>query len=289
MKTETIYELAHCTSHKEVFSCYTNKVNNQTVSNTANQMAFKTDGSSHHNGVTNETNTIEILNEKKIYPAIVEKRGGTKLKEDAVAGCKKISIKRKADITQGSFDWLNTTTHTHMFGDSFNEFLGKIKSFRELSSNITSDKEFVEMVRDAFNQVCESALNNLTAEQLTEIIQTGMVEPLKGFDVIVNDIQTKDIYKFNADDHPVVKYLSEGYVPTLTKVREDATTSRKVVFIKNGQQRDCGFRIRVTSNNGINAFLGNSRANKNSRIVIKLQQDNLPQLLEMVNSDQIKY
>ena len=38
---------------------------------------------------------------------------------------------------------------------------------------------------------------------------------------------------------------------------------------------DCGLRVRVTSNNGIRAFLGLSKANKSSQVVIKVQQDNV--------------
>ena len=45
---------------------------------------------------------------------------------------------------------------------------------------------------------------------------------------------------------------------------------------------DCGIRVRVTSNNGIRAFLGLSKANKSSQVVIKVQQDNVR---EFVTSD----
>jgi hypothetical protein len=53
--------------------------------------------------------------------------------------------------------------------------------------------------------------------------------------------------------------------------------------------RDCGLRLRVTSNNGINAFLGTSKANRNSQVVIKLQQDKVAQLLSAVNAEVTSY
>jgi hypothetical protein len=56
--------------------------------------------------------------------------------------------------------------------------------------------------------------------------------------------------------------------------------------VKDGDTVDCGLRIRVTSNNGIKAFLGLSKANKNSSIVLKLQQDRVDQLV--ANADGVQ-
>ena len=52
---------------------------------------------------------------------------------------------------------------------------------------------------------------------------------------------------------------------------------------------DCGLRLRVTSNNGINAFLGNSKANRNSQVVMKLQQDQVNHLVDNINAEVIDY
>jgi len=58
-----------------------------------------------------------------------------------------------------------------------------------------------------------------------------------------------------------------------------------VYFVdQQGKVYDCGLRLRVTSNNGINAFLGTSKANRNSQVVIKLQQDKVKQLLQQVGA-----
>ena len=63
-----------------------------------------------------------------------------------------------------------------------------------------------------------------------------------------------------------------------------------VYFVdQQGEVYDCGLRLRVTSNNGINAFLGNSTANRNSQVVIKLQQDKVKQLLQQVNAEMVTY
>ena len=84
---------------------------------------FKTDGSVHHGGILNEDITVHTLNKLKIYSSEVEKRGGTKQKEDAVAGNQKISIKRKEGITNGSFDWFNTSKYNDVLGDTFLSFI----------------------------------------------------------------------------------------------------------------------------------------------------------------------
>ena len=56
-------------------------------------------------------------------------------------------------------------------------------------------------------------------------------------------------------------------------------SSRKLVFENNFWVLDYGLRVRVTSNNGIKAFLGLSKANKSSQVVIKVQQDNIKQFV----------
>ena len=68
-----------------------------------------------------------------------------------------------------------------------------------------------------------------------------------------------------------------------------AKSSRKIVFKKGDDVINTGLRIRVTSNNGINAFLGLSRANKNSQIVVKLQQDAVGQLVIDANANHYTY
>ena len=67
-------------------------------------MAFKIDGSVHYSGIANEGKTAEILNNIEYFPDKVETRGGTKHKEDAVAGSFKLSAKDKKRLSAGSFE-----------------------------------------------------------------------------------------------------------------------------------------------------------------------------------------
>jgi len=100
----------------------------------------------------------------------------------------------------------------------------------------------------------------------------------------VNDTKTQSIFAFSADNHPAVDYINRGFTVSL---QGKGKSSRKVLFSDGINVYDCGLRIRVTSNNGINAFLGLSKANNNSQVVIKLQQDKVKQLLSSTQS--VKY
>jgi hypothetical protein len=247
---------------------------------------FKTDGSVHHGGVKNEDQTIKILNEMGIYDELVEKRGGTTQKADAAAGDNQISIKRKEGITNGSFDWFNTSKYNDVLGDTFNSFLSNVKELRTMPKDLIQDDEFVLKVRDNFNQLCESALDNLTSDQIIDILNRGLVDANAGFDVVVTDTKTDTLHIFDADQHPAVGYINQGFSAVL---QGNGKSSRKVLFSDGINVYDCGLRIRVTSNNGINAFLGLSKANNNSQVVIKLQQDKVKQLLTDTNSKKYDY
>jgi len=247
---------------------------------------FKTDGSVHHGGIKNENKTIDILNQIGIYNQLVEKRGGTTQKADAIAGDKKISIKRKEGIENGSFDWFNTSKYNDVLGNVFKPFLSNLKELRSISKDLITDNEFILKVRDSFNVLCELSLDTLNSEQVINILQRGLIDANADFDIAINDTKTNTLYIFDAKQHPAVEYINQGFSAIL---KGKGKSSRKVLFSDGINVYDCGLRIRVTSNNGINAFLGLSKANKNSQVVIKLQQDAVKQLLTSTNSKKYDY
>ena len=71
---------------------------------------FKTNGSTHHEGIANEHHCIALLNDRNYFDCPVTHLGGTKHKADAMAGSIPISIKRKKGLANGSFDWVNTSS-----------------------------------------------------------------------------------------------------------------------------------------------------------------------------------
>ena len=80
-----------------------------------------------------------------------------------------------------------------------------------------------------------------------------------------------------ADRLEMTKCIENGDGVKLLKGK--GKSSRKLVFENNFWVLDYGLRVRVTSNNGIKAFLGLSKANKSSQVVIKVQQDNIKQFV----------
>lgn len=258
---------------------------------TKKKAGFDTTGRVHHEGKKNENVTAQILNEKNVYPHEVEVRGGTKCLEDAVAGDQKISIKHKAGITNGSFDWANLSSAVKdgLLGNTFDHFLSNMKELRQLPKSLRLDEEFRQKVDGSFKDLCELSLDSFTSDQVIEVLKRGIIERYLGVDVVINDSKIKELYKFAADQHPIFDYITKGYSAVLTTTRA-AKSSRMIYFVdQDGNVYDCGLRIRVTSNNGIKAFLGVSTANSNSQVVIKLQQDKVAKLLEEVKAEVYSY
>ena len=230
-------------------------------------MGFKTDGSVHYDGVQNELDTIAFLNTLDRYDQEVVHYGGTTQKADAKAGNKCISIKHKKGLKNGSYDYANTTIYNAMFNSHFDEFLEDVKEHREMPQELR--EVAVDFMRKDFNNLCESALESIDKDALVSML-VDIFSKQSGYDIVINDTKSKKIHIFKSEDHPV-------------------WTARKIVF-KNGEHTiNTGLRLRVTSNNGINAFLGLSKSNKNSKIVVKLQQDSIAQLVKDIDAEVYSY
>ena len=246
---------------------------------------FKTDGSVHYSGIANEGKTAEILNAINYFPDKVETRGGTKHKEDAVSGSLKLSAKDKKKLSSGSFDWVNTSRYNFIFGSHFDSFKFMIKCLREEDTN--TRKYEVDAVREYFASLCNDAFDLLTKDQVCDLIIDAISD---GIDyVFINDQENSVLYQFDPENHPTIKLAKECDSIKFVTVRS-AKGSRKVIFIKDGIEYDYGIRLRITNNNGINAFLGLSKSNKNSQVVIKLQQDAVHKLVkEHITCNTISY
>lgn len=244
-------------------------------------MAFKTDGSVHHGGIANELETIATLNSLGIYAETVEHRGGTQQKADAVAGDRGISIKRKQGTKVGSFDWVNTTKVPSAIASKFDGFRAIISELRQLSTDERAGE--VDEIRDLFNQTSAAAFDTLLTADLTAFLRDTFAKQA-GYDIVVTDTKAGKLHHFAAEAHPILELLEDGFIPVLKAPTKDGQTSRTILFGKGDTVRDIGLRLRITSNNGINAFLGLSKANKTSSVVLKLQQDNVAGLLESVGA-----
>lgn len=240
-------------------------------------MAFKTDGSVHHGGIANELQTIDTLNRLGIYSETVEHRGGTQQKADAVAGDRGISIKRKQGIATGSFDWCNTTKVPSPISTKFDGFRAIVAELRKLTEAERADE--VDSLRDTFNRVSANAFDTLETAELVSFLRDTFAKQA-GYDIVITDTKAGNLHHFPAEAHPVLSLLSDGWIPTFAEATKEGQTSRAIIFRKGAEAIQSSLRLRVTSNNGISAFLGLSKANKSSSLVLKLQQDSIPALLE---------
>ena len=240
-------------------------------------MAFNNTGSVHYDGIANEKQTIETLNRLGIYSDPVTHRGGTQSKADAVSGNLSISIKqKKTGIGVGSFDWVNTTRVPAPVAQKFENFIAAVKQLRTL--NESQRLEAKDDLRDFFNQTGSESFDALTTSDLVSFLRQTFAKQ-DGFDVVITDSKAGNLYHFSAVAHPAIRLIAEGYIPTFAPATKAGQTSRTLVFTKGDDSVRCGLRLRIVSNNGIGAFLGLG-ANRSSSVVFKLQQDNVPALLE---------
>ena len=237
---------------------------------------FKTNGSTHHNGIANELATIDLLNQHRVFAEAVTHLGGTKHKADAMAGSKRISIKHKAGLKNGSFDWVNTSrTDDLLDPQRFAEFFAFMRSVRTWDT--AKRQTVVEDVRQVFAEICDAALDAIT-ETLTRWIKSELIDANHDMAMAITDTKAGVCYVLEHDAIRAAQLLADGYVAQLEAGR--GSTSRKVVLVKDSHTVETGLRLRVTSNNGIKAFMGLSKANRNSQVVLKLQQDRVQNLVD---------
>lgn len=249
-------------------------------------MTFQTNGSVHYSGVANEHDTIALLNEHKVFSETVTHLGGTRNKADAQAGSTPISIKHKAGVRNGSFDWVNTSQTDALLDSAlFSDFRSFIANARTWGA--AEREALVEETRDLFNEVCNGALDSITPETLTAWLLQELVAANHGMSMVINDTAARRCYIMGHDALLSARLLQDGYTAHLVSGR--GNTSRRIVLKRLGQTIDTGLRLRVTSNNGIRAFLGLSKANRNSQVVLKLQQDKVAALINDADAQVLCY
>ena len=242
---------------------------------------YKTNGSTHYEGIANEHAVIELLNNRNYFDCPVTHLGGTKNKADAMAGNVPISIKRKKGLANGSFDWINTSNTDGIIDRTvFTEYFRFIKYSRE-----NSVKHDIPAVRDWYSKCCQAALAKITPTQVTKFLQEQVCDKQTGFKLVVADTEADTLFIIDHAATPLAQLLSKGYIANVVMGR--GKSSAKIIFSAPGKDIndigsgvDIGLRIRCTSNNGIKAMLGLSKANKNSQTVVKLQQDKVQQFVK---------
>jgi hypothetical protein len=233
---------------------------------------FTTTGEVHHGGIQNELDVIDVLNKANVYATPVVHAGGTQNKADAYAGEVGISIKRKRDLNNGSYDYLNSTVPVSTL-----PFIDLVDVWKEETLALDPTQENKEYAKTAFNVVSSFVLDSIDTDTLTDIV-SHTFEAQEGMDIAITDQQTESLYLFSADEMEVPQLLKAGYKAQIVKTN-NVVTSRRVVFVKDGDIVDVGLRIRLVTNNGIGAMMGMSKANKSSSVVVKIQQDKVGKMV----------
>ena len=244
-------------------------------------MAYKTDGSSHNDGIKNEQNLIERLQSgvaRQLYPNLSEdfqviKRGGTKFKQDmeVVDGDTKIliSAKKKTTITDGSFDWVNSSSAT--------KTIPCLKAFADEVKTIGQTHTVKGTAKLGVLNASHRALSGLSSDDVSTILRENVLEKNRGMRVVISETSTGNNWEYDFEDSPLHDSI-KNHAPSIQL--GNGIDSAKIVFKdSDGNIIDHGLRIRVVTNNGIGALIGQSKSNSNSIGVVKIQQDNIPGLI----------
>lgn len=256
-------------------------------------MAFPSDGRNHRSAINNENNTTKFLieNAKHIFNIkgsfSVEHKGGTVNKADNVIitsdGIISISDKEKKKGLNGSFDYTNSSA---AIKDLINSNNPSIKDIKNLIESVKKDRlldidkrlKLVNSYRKRVKDACYQALTNLNEDDIMSIINTYLIKPNKDMHILITDGKNNARYLFPFQDHPINKIIKNGFKPSL-KVKEGSSSGR-IIFSKGNDNVDIGLRIRIHTNNGVNALLGTGNSNSNSSFVLKFQQDAITNLLK---------
>jgi hypothetical protein len=241
------------------------------------EMAYRTDGSSHHSGVLNEKQLVQILREneavrKSVYPECppepkVKHLGGTQHKADLKINEQGVSVKKKKELKNGSFDWVNSSAAYKRHKEHFPRF----------TNALHNPKGAIETVRENVKIATHGDLESFDNGALRNLLRTSVIEPNEKLILSVVDVENKKLYSCDFKDTLLYKYYKSNATLSLKKTNR-VTTSRTLLF----DGKDIGLRIRVVLNNGINALLGLSKSNKHSIPVIKFQQDKVVGFLDDV-------
>lgn len=249
-------------------------------------MPFPIKGENHSNGIQNEKDIVNYLNNnpdnninkylsKNYSSKIIEfkHKGGTKQKMDASyrlenGKIKGVSIKHHK---QGTFDWVNTTK-------GIPEYLKlEITEFKKTYCDTPIQEK--GGIRNVLDNIFSNYLDKLTTHEISELLSKVKGTEENTDNIIVNDTKTKQLIMIHESN--LEQYCNPNPGTFILKSTPRARTSRQI-WIKNvdGSEINTNMRIRLHLNNGITALLGKSKKNKSSVPCLKIQQDNVDTFIE---------
>ena len=250
-------------------------------------MVYPVDGRNHKQGIKNEINLIQMLNNKikhdisdPIIKTLTENHnskivsfehiGGTKQKADIL--CKfengeSVSLSVKNHKTKTStFDWLNTT----QCGIP-DELKTAILCYKQKYYKT----ELPKNIRVELDNLIHSYINKITNEVIISLFK-NFIDSYKEENVrylIINDCRHKQ-YVLMPISFVINICTNHNFI--LKSSNRKASKSR-MIWIKNnnGTENNTRIRSRLGLNNGVKALLGMSKKNKSSVVCFKLQQEHV--------------
>ena len=237
-------------------------------------MGFTTDGRVHHIGIANEKDIVKFLNEHPSNELNVflknefnnstikwEHKGGTGTKADAIVtiGDVKVPISIKNHKT-GTFDWLNASANKEFVIDAAYQHLVNTLA------NVRKNNNSVDANRAIISQCSSDVLPYVMVRRLLTDVK------LKYPRFVIINLQKKQellLIDLGVNNDKIFTIPCPMRYERPKKANQ---TSRRI--------SNSSLRVRLVLNNGINAAMGLSKANKNSSWCIKVQQDNVEQWIE---------
>lgn len=257
-------------------------------------MPFRTDGSVHHSGIKNERGCVGHMNENpnnSINKHLEEKykskikswthKGGTRYLMDALVEFEdgnKVGVSIKNHETKTStFDWLNTTMFTPL------ELINKVKKFRQdnIGSHIPNKggklRCYLRLMFSAYQ------INNSTS-LVTSVLHKIYIREPATKELLINDKVNKCLILIDKKNN-LDKYFNKEHEHTfiLKSSRKRSVSKQIWITTKDGGEINTHLRIRICLNNGIAALFGQSKANSDSSVCIKIQQDNVYKFISECN------
>ena len=239
-------------------------------------MGFRTDGSSHRDGVANEAMMVDMSNANTSRGEMMRRAlgncnhvnhiGGTKTKSDAITDLgNTISIKRHKRKS-GSFDYHNTT-HINIATTAKLDYIKK---------NAKSLSDARRMVKICANKLLKETIQQ---ELITDILH-GIYDEFPDYYMINVEHQRK-IFIFPKH---AIRHMFNSTTP-----QQPSTISTSSCTLNQ-----FNMRIRFVLNNGVKALMWNRReelninsSNNSSFFAMKIQQDGVDKMLKSLQHSTI--
>jgi hypothetical protein len=250
-------------------------------------MGFKTDGSSHHEGISNEKSIVDFINTRSttirdvICPTghRAVHAGGTKRRDDVVImdsnSNQTTTISVKNHKNGGTFDFKNATKVPRAIG-WFSSLDADLRNFKIKCGPVKTEAE-AEACRDEFNKVFSKTLR--TFEHDDEKIRLVLDDAISNQSeyTIINDVKNQEYVLLRT---PRPSHF-QGWEYFL-KINESEEVTSAGIWRRcpHGKEVNTHIRLRCVSNNGVRAFFGvGERSNKSASPCIKTQNDGVEEYI----------